>query len=681
MLHQCAAGIDGVLVVSVYHANPTGERDAPGSITHHNIGDVESMVETITAHDGVDGANVFVGLQVMRKGLGRGKRGGEADIVAVLGLVADMDADTGKAGELPFEPSYILETSPGNEQPAWLFDRPLAVADAKPLAAALRRATGSDAGTADITHIWRIPGTSNWPNAAKLARGRPPGAAEVSVTAPWDGALVSVEELTAALQPYLSSQSTTALIEVGQLPDVAGLSIDSEMGELLASDGQPDRSAHAARVVEALSFRGHTLEQSLALIVDRAGDWAKRYATEDALRKDVARLWAKFGADHAAGSDAGAKLVANLQNKRQPPAAANDELGVRLLSYSEFKALDHGTGSAVIKGLVRSGTLIAIGGRPGAGKTALMVAIADALDKGEAFFGRETAPTTVAYIAAEDGSDVANRLEAIENTSIKIVTSKDGFTLTKPDKAAALVKEVIRQAKALEPDRHVMVVVDTLRAALGGQSVLEDRVVSPALNALREVAEKEGAVIAVLNHTNRENNKATKGETLEAVTALEIVLLDGDGGWHDVYIGKNRSGPGQRNIGRVRYTSVQIGDVTAAIIDQMVADDSPASDAPKERGPSENARLFQTIALGALATSTDMLTPFGHTGPRVKAAAISQLRQEFYARKAGLADSKIKAFNRALEYWLRKEWIVRGDFGEEGAIWLASKAEESRTLN
>ncbi|MHA6731085.1 AAA family ATPase [Devosia sp. A369] len=359
--------------------------------------------------------------------------------------------------------------------------------------------------------------------------------------------------------------------------------------------------------------------------------------------------------------------------KLEIPKPANDNIGIQLLSYAEFKAQEHGTADAIIKGLVRSGTLIAIGGRPGAGKTALMVAIADALDKGEPFLGRETALTTIAYIAAEDGGDVANRLEAIGNTSIKIVKSPDGFPLTKPDRAAAITREVVRQARELDPERHVMVVVDTLRAALGGQSVLDDRFTSPALNALRQVAEELGVVIAVLNHTNRENDKATKGETLEAVTALELVLLDGDGGWNTVYVGKNRSGPGRRNIGRVRYTSVEIGDVTAAIIDEMEADDTPTSDAPKARGPSDNAKLLQELTMTALTLSSTPLTPFGHTGPTVKAVAISDLRRDFYARKAGLADTKAKAFNRALEYWLRHEWLVKGDFGLEGAVWLAKK--------
>jgi len=357
--------------------------------------------------------------------------------------------------------------------------------------------------------------------------------------------------------------------------------------------------------------------------------------------------------------------------------AANDNCAVKLLSFSEFKAQEGGTADAIIKGLVRTGTLIAIGGRPGAGKTALMIAIADALDEGAPFLGRETKPTTIAYIAAEDGSDVANRLEAIDNDRIKIVKSAEGFPLTKPDRATAIAREVIRQAKAIDPTRHVMLVVDTLRAALGGQSVLDDKWTSPALNGLREVAESEGVVVAVLNHTNRENHKATKGETLEAVTALELVLIEGDGGWFTIYVGKNRSGPGQRNIGRVRYTSAEIGDVTAAVVDEMVADDTASSDEPKERKPSANATMLRGIVTTAVLESSDWHRPFGHDGPRVKIVREEKLREGFYSRKAGLPDSKLKAFNRALDYWLRNQWLVRGEIDGAGVVWMAKSSDEA----
>jgi hypothetical protein len=109
----------------------------------------------------------------MRRDLDRGKRGGLADIVAVLGLVADMDADTGKdKGEMPVEPSTIIESSPGNRQEFVFFDRPMRPEEAAPLAKALQAATGADAGTGDISHVWRVPGTLNWPNAVRVAQRR-----------------------------------------------------------------------------------------------------------------------------------------------------------------------------------------------------------------------------------------------------------------------------------------------------------------------------------------------------------------------------------------------------------------------------------------------------------------------------------------------------------------------------
>lgn len=111
MLHSLAAGVDGVLVVSAFNAMLEKDR---GTVTHHPVGDVDGMVSAIEAHVDTPHVNCFAGLQVMRRGLGRGQRGKESDIVAVLGLVADMDDDKGRTGDLPLEPNFMLETSPGN---------------------------------------------------------------------------------------------------------------------------------------------------------------------------------------------------------------------------------------------------------------------------------------------------------------------------------------------------------------------------------------------------------------------------------------------------------------------------------------------------------------------------------------------------------------------------------------
>jgi hypothetical protein len=55
-----------------------------------------------------------------------------------------------------------------------LFEKPVAPEIAKPIAAALQKATGCDNCTKDIDHVWRIPGTWNRPNRKKIAEGRSP---------------------------------------------------------------------------------------------------------------------------------------------------------------------------------------------------------------------------------------------------------------------------------------------------------------------------------------------------------------------------------------------------------------------------------------------------------------------------------------------------------------------------
>ncbi|MCA6098850.1 AAA family ATPase [Bradyrhizobium australafricanum] len=320
MLHSLAEGIDGVLVVSAYNVSDKGK----GTVTHHRIGDVDGMVAAIAAHHDTTGTNVYVGLQVMRKGLGRGERGGTNDVKAVLGLVADMDGDTGKTGEPPFEPSYIVETSPGNEHPAWLFDNPLTPDEAKPLAAALQRATGSDSGTKDIAHVWRVPGTKNWPNEAKLKRGRAPEPANVRTLQAWNGDLVSVEAFRTALAPWSSAPTSEAKpVQLGELPNVGDVKVSEKAAALLAANDVDDRSKHARAVIEQLNFDGHGAEEAAALFLAAPGNWLDRYANEQRARTDFERVWGKEVARREERREAAAKLAGGLKGANDNEAGAD----------------------------------------------------------------------------------------------------------------------------------------------------------------------------------------------------------------------------------------------------------------------------------------------------------------------------------------------------------------------
>ncbi|MGO6848275.1 DUF3987 domain-containing protein [Rhizobium ruizarguesonis] len=338
MVHSLAAGIDGLLVTSAYFANPTGDSDAPGAVTHHAVGDVDGMVEAIMAHASTPHANVFTGLQVMRKGLPRGKRGGEADIVAVLGLVVDLDADTGKSGQMPIEPNVVLETSTGNFQPFILFDRAISPAEAKPLAAALKRATGSDHGTADVAHVWRVPGSLNWPNKKKLERGRSPEPISVVVDLAWDGALTSVDELRGALDPWATAPASHSSVTIGDLPSIEGVELSTRAAEMLAANDVGDRSEHAARVVEQLAFDGLTAEQACAAFLSATGNWFERYATKDPIA-DFRRTFAKFGIPHIEERESSAEVSAAFIEKnagKRAPVAANDNAPADLSSTPQM---------------------------------------------------------------------------------------------------------------------------------------------------------------------------------------------------------------------------------------------------------------------------------------------------------------------------------------------------------
>jgi hypothetical protein len=322
MLHQIAAGRAGKFVVATFFSNPHGEDRAGGVISHHPVGDVEGMVEAVMSHASTQNANVYICPNLMRPTLERGKKGTEADVTAVLALVADMDSDTGLSGTMPVEPNYVVESSPGNYQCFLLLDTAMQVPEAKALASALKRGANADHCTVDMAHVWRVPGTYNWPNAKKLARGRAAGPVAVTIAEPWQGTLSDVADLHRELEPWAGSTVSATSVAVGDLPDAADVKVGLVAQAMLAADNVGDRSAHAARVIEHLAYDGLTAEQACAVFLSATGNWFARYERKDPVA-DFTRAWGKFGAPRAEeierGAQVAAALVAKHRNKTSGP--------------------------------------------------------------------------------------------------------------------------------------------------------------------------------------------------------------------------------------------------------------------------------------------------------------------------------------------------------------------------
>ncbi|WEX07386.1 DNA-primase RepB domain-containing protein [Chelativorans sp. AA-79] len=326
ILHQLAAGLSGKFVVSAFFANPIGEDRAGGVISHHRVGDVAGTVQAVMAHAETPNANVYICPSLMHPALERGKKGSEADVIAVLALVADMDDDTGRSGTMPAEPNYVIESSPGNHQCFLLLDRPLSPQEAKPLASGLKRAANCDHCTADVSHVWRVPGTLNWPNAKKISRGRPVDPATVGVAAEWDGTVTSVDDLRAALAPHMHAAAEARSFQLGELPSIDGIEVSAHAAEMLAADDVGYRSEHAAKVVEQLAYDGLTAEQAFVVFMSATGNWFLRYTTEDRARTDFLRCWGKYGAPHVEYRERGAAVIKGLLSKARPTAANDNDL-------------------------------------------------------------------------------------------------------------------------------------------------------------------------------------------------------------------------------------------------------------------------------------------------------------------------------------------------------------------
>ncbi|MDA3834870.1 MAG: DNA-primase RepB domain-containing protein, partial [Spirochaetales bacterium] len=172
--HARDCDLDGKLIISVFGENPDTGKALPPVVKHFSPNKQQDIIEFILQKTTRLHSNVYMPPVLMRPDLAQGKKGGEKDIVAVLGLVADFDDDDAKNWKerIPIEPSYVLETSPDRFQVGFLLQEPMEPEEAKLLAQALKIYCHCDHGTADTSHVWRTPGTLNWPNKKKADAGR-----------------------------------------------------------------------------------------------------------------------------------------------------------------------------------------------------------------------------------------------------------------------------------------------------------------------------------------------------------------------------------------------------------------------------------------------------------------------------------------------------------------------------
>ena len=299
LYHEIAEGVpDAVFVLSTVNPPKVKGATAPLISQRFRIGNVEGMAAEARARS--EHSNVYFGPALMRRDLPTGQRGKEQDIVAVLSVIIEEDKDTGKLVKLPpgISPTFEVMTSSDpalNKQFHFLHEKPLPPTEAKALAELAYRKCGGDHGGKDITHVWRLPATQNFPCWRKIERGRPEAPQPVELIG-GTGKPVNVDALRAALESMPDRHPAHEPTPGAEWHGGGSEDRDEVMTRLhpalrvkIEEEGE-DRSAHCFSVMMSLFDAGLT-DDEVRLVADGA-PFAAKY--QERLDSEIARARSKW---------------------------------------------------------------------------------------------------------------------------------------------------------------------------------------------------------------------------------------------------------------------------------------------------------------------------------------------------------------------------------------------------
>jgi hypothetical protein len=288
------AGIDLPVVVQLVSKAPD---DRGMSVQAFRIGDVEGMVEAALI-GAKNGRNIFCEGRSVRPGR-PSERGRIERTVGLFAYCIDRDHDTNKAGRaLNGTASATVETSvgTGNTQQWIALSRALSPDVAKPLGELIRKSVGADHATGNIVQPYRVPGTPNYPDAKKRARGRTVVATKLIAISDrlWDPAEIKTEFSAAKTQPEKAQprrKAPGALEQNGRHPSTPA-AVKRRLARKASAD--MDRSAQFQSVVNAAVRAGMTPDQLEAEMRQYPDGCVGKYLEpSDRLRAEVDRSYAK----------------------------------------------------------------------------------------------------------------------------------------------------------------------------------------------------------------------------------------------------------------------------------------------------------------------------------------------------------------------------------------------------
>lgn len=310
----------------------------------------------------------------------------------------------------------------------------------------------------------------------------------------------------------------------------------------------------------------------------------------------------------------------------------------------------------LVDGLVPAQSFVALYGKPGSYKSFVALYLATMIATGREAFGRATEPADVIYVAGEGGAGLKARRDAIAKhydlepgTRIHFIKAQLNLRSTDADRDALI--RAIEEA-GLKPG---LVIIDTLARAFGNGNENSSEDMGAFINHVGTLQAHLATAVMIVHHSGKDEAKGQRGHSslLGAVDAeLEVVKISDD--------------DSPERVGEMRLTKQKDGEDGVKISYRMEtvelsalsidAERTSLAVVPAEAGAARprKAKLSAGVAavLDALQKAIDEGGQKANL-PQIPVGAmvvkVNAWRLTYYAMSAQEADTKQKAFKRALD--------------------------------
>lgn len=293
-MRELFAGLDQIHIVCIH---PNGLK-----ITGKEFGtEIENAIEYCEAQNST-GLNIYWSVNNVRGNLH--KKASKNDVTA--GRLCHVDIDPPKTGgafdkgaivegmaEIECPPSFIIDSG-GGLQAFWRLDEPCKnLASIEYINSQIRDYCDAD-NCQNIDRVMRLPGSVNWPDAKKRARGRVPSLAKFAM--PDDGTVYEPHVLSAGFPPAKVSAQSSEGVAVSMpanvealTPDDLGLSALDPIRLAISEPPGRDRSGDGVAAARLMANAGLTDEQIVGILLNPANPVAAHYMGQRDPKRAAAR--------------------------------------------------------------------------------------------------------------------------------------------------------------------------------------------------------------------------------------------------------------------------------------------------------------------------------------------------------------------------------------------------------